>query len=209
MKYLRVTGYITIMAVFLAVLSCNRGGRAVETSHEADSINITFHALEDSLSGAWEDVSEAEEERLEVLRGFAEEMAQAGQQTEDYRKLKQMVDTLETLSPDHSQIGDTGMIRRYDSIAWKAVEGGRSYAAKNNSSNSEAENWDKKLSGAHEKVYRSRLTYDSLANLYNEFIRSNRKILIESDRTRTHFDNYPVYDPPAFPPDPGYGDLPD
>jgi hypothetical protein len=187
MKHLSLIGLVALAALTCACSTSNSVNEHTRFS-KADSLTDAYLVLSDSLLQSWNRIVGTEMDKSRTLQEFIHDLDHANLLTEELRESFQVrIDQLDKIRFTQKTIDDQQTVQDYD-LALQSIVNDVAQLSKS-ASGPDARAMFKYL---QENSLVNRLSYDSLAHTFNEFIRENRNVLKDLD-TSTELDMKPVF----------------
>jgi len=185
MKNLSLIGLAALAAVACACSTSNSiHEHSSTTFSKADSLTDAYLVLSDSLLQSWNRIVGNEMDKSRALQEIIDDLENSSMLTAELRESLQVrMEQLEKIRFTQASIDDPQIVEDYD-VAFQAIVDDLSRLSKSN-----AETMFRYL---QENSMTNRISYDSLARSFNDFVQRNQSML-EEIRSNNELEAKPVF----------------
>jgi len=179
MKSLSLIGVAALGAIACACGSSNSVHEHTANFSRADSLTDAYLVLSDSLLLSWNRIVSAEMDKSRALQEIINDLDNASLLSEELRESLQVrMEQLEKIRFTQETVGDEQVVEDYD-LAFESLVNDLEKITKDSD--------EFKFLEKHSIL--NRMSYDSLANIFNTFVHKNKSMLKEVD----HLDEKPLF----------------
>ncbi|HMJ68700.1 MAG TPA: hypothetical protein VK508_07385 [Cyclobacteriaceae bacterium] len=188
MKHLSLIGLAAMAALACACSSTTSSIHEHTTFSKADSLTDAYLVLSDSLLQSWNRIVGNEMDKTRTLEDLISDLDNAQLLSDEARESFQVrIEQLEKIRFTQQTIGDTQIVEDYD-LAFQSIVNDIAELAKSPGSSDP----NAMFSYLQKNSFVNRMSYDSLARSFNEFLMENKAALKDLD-TSTELDAKPVF----------------
>lgn len=169
----------SVVIVAICACACSTSNSLQEHTRfsKADSLTDTYLVLNDSLLQSWNRIVVTEIDKTRTLQELLEDLDNAHILTEELRESFQIrVEQLEKIRFNQQNIDDEQIVKDYDLAVQSLIDDFKKVASSPGAPDPHA-----MFRYLQENTMIHRLSYDSLAQRFNEFITSNKSSLKDLD----------------------------
>lgn len=183
MKNLSLTGAAAVAAIACACSTSNSIHEHTSTFSKADSLTDVYLVLSDSVLQSWNRIVSTEMDKTRTLQEVINDLDAAALLTDELRESFQVrMEQIEKIRFTQETVSDPQIVEDYD-LAFDALVNDIEKLTKDNG--------EFKFLQEHSII--NRLSYDSLARSFNQFVQKNKSMLKDIDTDNTELETKPLF----------------
>lgn len=184
------------IAAFALLAACSSNNNTAERTHftKADSVTETYLLLHDSLHQVWNALVKDEEEKINNVNQLLEYLQQSAADRSLVAALDQRLDQLRKIRITQKNLSNPYVVEEYDFASASIIEEVMALCDTRTemATNKTLQQLVSDIRMAESRVEEYRTHYDSLAELFNQFLDANQRIIQETDQ-KTNLKKRPLF----------------